>query len=141
LRCRPRRARAWRGRAWVGRPVSTVARGIVRKGGLCRAVAAERATRRRAFKPKPRCLATDRVLGREVERRLHLPHSPEQIANRLRLEHPDEPRWRVSHESIYQALYLQGRGGLKAELTGALRTGQARRRRKGPNPGRAPAPS
>jgi transposase, IS30 family len=42
----------------------------------------------------------------------------------------------VSHETIYQALYLQGRGGLKAELTDALRTGRARRRRKGPNPGR-----
>jgi transposase, IS30 family len=42
----------------------------------------------------------------------------------------------VSHETIYQALYLQGRGGLRAELTDALRTGRARRRRKGPNPGR-----
>jgi transposase, IS30 family len=44
--------------------------------------------------------------------------------------------WWVSHETIYQALYLQGRGGLRAELTDALRTGRARRRRKGPNPGR-----
>jgi IS30 family transposase len=42
----------------------------------------------------------------------------------------------VSHETIYQALYLQGRGGLRAEMTDALRTGRARRRRKGPNPGR-----
>jgi hypothetical protein len=58
------------------------------------------------------------------------------LANRLRLEHLDEPHWWVSHETIYQALYLQGRGGLKAELTDALRTGRARRRRKGPNPGR-----
>jgi transposase, IS30 family len=65
-----------------------------------------------------------------------LKHSPQQIANRLRLEHPDEPHWWVSHETIYQALYLQGRGGLRAELTDALRTGRARRRAKGPNPGR-----
>ena len=42
----------------------------------------------------------------------------------------------MSHETIDQALYLQGRGGLKAELTDALRAGRARRRRKGPNPGR-----
>ncbi len=122
----------------VGRPVSTVAREVARNGGRgrYRAVVAERATRRRACRPKPRRLATDRALGREVERRLRLRHSPQQIANRLRLEHPDEPHWWVSHETIYQALYLQGRGGLRAELTGALRTGRARRRRKGPNPGR-----
>ena len=78
----------------------------------------------------------DRWLAREVAKRLKKKHSPEQIANRLRLEHPDEPHWWVSHETIYQALYLQGRGGLKAELTEALRTGRARRRAKGPNPGR-----
>ena len=58
------------------------------------------------------------------------------LAKRLRLEHPDEPHWWVSHETTYQAHYLQGRGGLRAELTDALRTGRARRRRKGPNPGR-----
>jgi transposase, IS30 family len=122
----------------VGRPVSTVAREVARNGGRrrYRAVVAERATRRRACRPKARRLAVDRELALEVERRLRLRHSPQQIANRLRLEHPDEPHWWVSHETIYQALYLQGRGGLRAELTDALRTGRARRRRKGPNPGR-----
>ncbi len=76
----------------VGRPVSTVAREVARNGGRgrYRAVVAERATRRRACRPKPRRLAVDRALGREVERRLRLRHSPQQIANRLRLEHPDE---------------------------------------------------
>jgi transposase, IS30 family len=83
-----------------------------------------------------RRLVADRRLAREVAKRLKKKHSPEQIANRLRLEHPDEPHWWVSHETIYQALYLQGRGGLRGELTEALRTGRARRRRKGPNPGR-----
>lgn len=67
--------------------------------------------------------------------RLKKPHSPEQIANRLRLEHPDETHWWVSHETIYQSLYLQSRGGLRAELTDALRTGRARPRARGPNPG------
>ena len=68
----------------------------------------------------------------KVERRPRLLHSPQQITNRLRLEHPDEARWLVSHETIDQAPYLQGRGGLRAELTDALRSGRARRRRKGP---------
>ena len=54
--------------------------------------------------------------------------SPEQIAGRLRLEHPDDPYWWVSHETIYKSLYLQGRGGLDKELRDALRTGRARRR-------------
>ena len=81
-------------------------------------------------------LVEDRQLAREVARRLKKKHSPEQIANRLRRDHPDEPHWWVSHETIYQSLYLQGRGGLRAELTDALRTGRARRRPKGPNPGR-----
>jgi len=57
--------------------------------------------------------------------------SPEQISARLRLEHPDDPRWWVSHETIYQSLFLQGRGGLRKELLVALRTGRTRRRPKG----------
>ena len=75
----------------VGRPVSTVAREVACNGGRgrYRAVVAERATRRRACRPKPRRLAVDRALGREIERRLRLWHSPQQIANRLRLEHPE----------------------------------------------------
>jgi IS30 family transposase len=75
----------------VGHPVSTVARKVTRNGGRgrYRAVVAERATRRRACRPTPRRLAVDGELGREVERRLRLRHSPEQIANRLRLEHPE----------------------------------------------------
>ena len=122
----------------VARPVSTVSREVARNGGRrrYRAAVAERATRRRACRPKARRLGVDRELARKVERRLRLRHSSQQIANRLRLELPDEPHWWVSNETIYQALYLQGRGGLKAELTDALCTGWARRRRKGPNPGR-----
>jgi transposase, IS30 family len=124
--------------AQLGRPTSTVSREVDRNGGRgrYRASKAQRETDRRARRPKPRRLVTDRRLAREVAKRLKKRHSPEQIANRLRLEHPDEPHWWVSHETIYQALYLQGRGGLRAELTEALRTGRARRRRKGPNPGR-----
>jgi IS30 family transposase len=53
--------------------------------------------------------------------------SPQQIAERLRLDHPDDTTMRISHEAIYQALYVQGRGALKRELTQCLRTGRALR--------------
>ena len=53
--------------------------------------------------------------------------SPEQIANRLRVEYPDDESMRISHEAIYQALYIQGRGALKRELVACLRTGRALR--------------
>jgi IS30 family transposase len=51
--------------------------------------------------------------------------SPEQIANRLQVDFPDDPSMRISHEAIYQALYIQGRGALKRELVSYLRTGRA----------------
>jgi len=53
--------------------------------------------------------------------------SPEQIANRLRLDFPEDESMRISHEAIYQALYVQGRGALKRELVTCLRTGRALR--------------
>ena len=53
--------------------------------------------------------------------------SPEQIAQRLRLDFPDDETMRISHEAIYQALYVQGRGALRRELTACLRTGRALR--------------
>lgn len=54
--------------------------------------------------------------------------SPEQIANRLRLEFPDDPMMWVSHETIDQSLFVEGRGELRGELRRCLRTGRARRR-------------
>jgi IS30 family transposase len=53
--------------------------------------------------------------------------SPEQIASRLRIDFPDDQSMRISHEAIYQALYVQGRGALKRELVACLRTGRALR--------------
>ena len=53
--------------------------------------------------------------------------SPEQIANRLRLEFPDDESMRISHEAIYEALYIESRGGLKRELVACLRRGRALR--------------
>lgn len=53
--------------------------------------------------------------------------SPEQISRRLRLDFPEDETMRISHEAIYQALYVQGRGALRRELTACLRTGRALR--------------
>ena len=65
--------------------------------------------------------------GRRADRRWAASWSPEQIANRLRIDFPDDGSMRVSHEAIYQALYVQGRGALRRELTACLRTGRALR--------------
>ena len=68
-----------------------------------------------------------RRTGRRQHRRWSTAWSPEQIARRVRLDFPDDEAMRISHEAIYQALYVQGRGALRRELTACLRTGRALR--------------
>jgi transposase, IS30 family len=112
------------------------------RGGLYRwgylAGRAQERSRLRALRPKQAKLAVRGPLRTEVLRRLKQRHSPRQIADRLRLEHPGEAGWRVSHETIYQAIYVQGRGSLRAELADqvALRSGRVNRRKR-PIPGGA----
>jgi IS30 family transposase len=65
--------------------------------------------------------------GRRQDRRWAMAWSPEQIARRLRLDFPDDGTMRISHEAIYQALYVQGRGALRRELTAYQRTGRVLR--------------
>jgi IS30 family transposase len=122
----------------VGRPASTVSREVRRCGGSerYRATRAHELSTRRARRPKARKLVAGLRLRLEVEKGLLRLWSPEQIAKRIRLDFPRDKTMRVSHETIYQALFVQGRGGLRQELTKALRTGRARRYVKGPNPGR-----
>jgi IS30 family transposase len=81
-----------------------------------------------AKRPKQARLATNLRLRREVQTRLQENHSPEQIAGRLRMDFPNEPEMWVSHETIYQALYVRGRGALKRELARHLRTGRSMRK-------------
>ncbi|MGG7105202.1 IS30 family transposase [Rhodococcus sp. 24CO] len=62
------------------------------------------------------------------DRRWATAWSPQQISNRLRIDFPDDTSMRISHEAIYQSLYIEGRGGLERELVTCLRTGRALRR-------------
>ena len=82
----------------------------------------------RGRRPKPARLAVNEPLRVWVQNRLEQGDSPEQISHRLRRDFPDDPEMRVSPETIYQSLYVQGRGALKRELTACLRTGRALRK-------------
>lgn len=77
--------------------------------------------------PGPSVRWVGRRHGRRQDRRWARSWSPEQIANRLPVDFPDDESMRVSHEAIYQALYVQGRGALRRELCACLRTGRAHR--------------
>jgi IS30 family transposase/transposase len=84
-----------------------------------------------AARPKPRKLDTNLALLAEVLRRLKKRNSPEQIAGRLRQDFPEDPEMWVSHETIYQAMYVQPRGELAQQVKAALRTGRTRRKHQG----------
>jgi IS30 family transposase len=86
--------------------------------------------------PGPNVPWKGRRHGRRADRRWGTAWSPEQISRRLRVDFPEDESMRISHEAIYQALYVQGRGALRRELTACLRTGRALRvRRHAPGPG------
>jgi transposase, IS30 family len=112
----------------IGRAVSTVSREVAANGGRhgYRAWLAHQDAGRKARRPK-----TPKLVGRLaalVTEGLEEWWSPEEIARRLRLEFPDDPMMWVSHETIYQSLFVQGRGELRRELHRCLRTGRAQRR-------------
>jgi IS30 family transposase len=77
--------------------------------------------------PGPDVPWKNRRHGRRAHRRWGTAWSPEQISHRLKVDFPDDVSMRISHEAIYQALYVQGRGALRRELTACLRTGRALR--------------
>jgi transposase, IS30 family len=92
-----------------------------------RAVTAQDAAEARARRPKRRKLEHE-PLRTAVQDRLEQRHSPQQIARRLKREFPDDEAMQASHETIYRALFVQGRGSLRRELAVCLRTGRAIRR-------------
>ena len=117
--------------ARLGRAASTVSREVRRNSGYrgrYRAVAAQAAAERRAARPKTARLAADARLRGWVQARLEQRWSPEQISAMLVAEFPGDAEMRVSHETIYQSLYVQGRGALRRELAACLRTGRALRK-------------
>ena len=77
--------------------------------------------------PGPRVPWKGRRHGRRADRRWGKCWSPQQISRRLQVDFPDDASMRISHEAIYQALYVQGRGALRRELSACLRTGRALR--------------
>lgn len=125
----------------LGRSPSTVSREVAANGGAAgyRAWFAHRQARARARRPKRFKLRQGPLLL-EVSRRLSELWSPDEIANRLRLDHPDEPEMRVSHETIYQSLFVQGRGELRREVARCLRSGRTSRRSQGIVDGRGHMP-
>jgi transposase, IS30 family len=115
----------------LGRPASTVSREVARNSsgtGLYRATAAQHRAEVRARRPKTAKLAGNDELRCWVQGKLRKRWSPEQISARLAAEFADRPEMRVSHETIYQSLYVQGRGALRRELAESLRTGRALRK-------------
>ena len=118
--------------ASMGRAPSTVSREVAAGGGRqhYRALSAERSARRRARRPQVAKLAACRRLRRVVEEKLERLWSPKQIASWLAEQYPDDPEMRVSHETIYMSLFVQGRGALRQELHFCLRSGRALRRPK-----------
>ena len=115
----------------LGRAPSTVSREIGRNAWYrtqYRAVAADSHARHRAERPKPRKLACNDRLAVRVTAGLQRRWSPREISERLAMDFPDDPSMQISHEAIYQSLFMLGRGGLRKELTSALRSGKAIRR-------------
>lgn len=125
----------------LGRTVSTISREVKRGGGRCEYSAwrAHERARQQTRRPKPFKLRPGRLLE-EVASRLEQLWSPDEIAVRLRLDHADDPQMRVSHETIYQSLFVQGRGELRRELARCLRSGRTARKPRGAIEGRGRIP-
>lgn len=112
---------------------STVWREVVANGGPLRyrPMDAHRRAAQLSRRPKRTKLAANPVLCSTVIDGLEKLWSPEQIAARLREDHPEDPEMWVSHETIYKSLYVQGRGELRRELARCLRSGRAVRKHRG----------
>jgi transposase, IS30 family len=122
----------------LGRAPSTISREVECGGGRrrYRALTAERRAGERLRRSKPTKLARCPRLRAQVEAGLLKHWSPQQISARLKADHPDDPELRISHETIYQSLYVQSRGELRRQLARNLRSGRIKRRARAGGPER-----
>ncbi len=119
----------------IGMNASAVCRELARnadpKTGHYLPAKADRLAWERQRRPKPSKLSGRPPLRAQVQQMPGCRFSPEEISGRLKVLHPDDESMRVSHETIYQSIYVYPRGGLKRELQASLRTGRQLRRRRG----------
>jgi IS30 family transposase len=118
----------------LGRSKSTISRELARNGaagGRYAPYAAQKKAEWRARRPKSTKLGSCAELAEFVQAKLEKRWSPEQISRTLAEEFADRAEMQVSHETIYQSIYVQGRGELRRELHRCLRTGRAVRRPRG----------
>jgi IS30 family transposase len=115
----------------LGRAPSTISREVAAQGPGCYwAWKADERAERLQSRPKLKKLETSPALHRVVSELLEQNWSPLQIAKRLRFDYPNDPSMRISHETIYQSLFVQGRGALRKELTAHLRRGRSKRQHR-----------
>ena len=118
----------------VGRDKSVICREVARNSnqdGSYRAVSAHRRAWEKSLRPKHAKLADDSELRDYVAGKLGDQWSPQQISARLKTDFPNDPEMRVSHETIYQAVYVQAKGELRKDLDQALRSGRVHRKAHG----------
>ena len=124
--------------ARMGRSASTVSRELARNAGPrtggYQPELAHRLAWERQRRPKPSKLSRCPRLRAQVQQMLDTRYSPEQASGRLRVLYPGEAAMQVSHETIYQGIYVYPRGELRRELKACLRSGRAVRRRRGARP-------
>jgi IS30 family transposase len=115
--------------AQLDKSVSTISREVGGQSGRAgyQPVTCQERSLQRARRPKPCKLELNPLLAERVIADLRAWWSPTQIARRLRDEHPNNEAMRVSHETIYKSIYVQGRGELRRELAACLRSGHAQR--------------
>ena len=126
----------------LGRAPSTISRELRRNaddiGGAYGPHRAQQMATHRLKRPKPRKIMPGTRLWDEIKAGLDKHWSPEQISGRLRRAHPDNESMNACHETIYQAIYVQGKGELRLQLKHAMRRGHVARRHRGDGQSRRP---